>query len=154
MRLAASLLIGASLLPLVVLARWTFELKPGAGPQGGEVLFLGWFMLSAWLTVLTVASSIRFVALSGPTVTRYVLMGAGGFAIAVTAFIVAFALINHASLAGTLPLRARQDLWGVLGLYLALIATNLWVWARCRNGRQRVISHPEPAKRGEGSQVA
>jgi hypothetical protein len=130
MRLAAILLIGASLLPLMVLARWTFELKPGAGPQGGEVIFLGWFLLAGWLTVVSVVSSARLVPSSDRTLTRYVLTGLGGLGIAVVTVIVAFVLLNAASVAGTPALRARQDLWGAVALFVALIASNLWVWIR------------------------
>ena len=130
MRLAAILLIGASLLPLTVLARWTFELKPGAGPQGGEVIFLGWFLLAGWLTVISVASSARLVPSADRTLTRFVLTGIGGLGVAIATVVVAFVLLNAASLAGTPPLRARQDLWGAVALFVALIASNLWIWIR------------------------
>ena len=130
MRLAAILLVASSLLPLLVLARWTFELEPGAGPQGGEVIFLGWFLLAGWLTLITVASSHRLVAAQQRTAARYVLTGVAALGVAVATCVVAFILLNASSFAGTPPVRARQELWGALGLFVALIAANLWVWVR------------------------
>jgi hypothetical protein len=130
MRLAAILLIAVSLAPLAALARWTFALKPGAGPQGGEALFVGWFLLAGWLTLVTVASSVRVVSPLNRTVTRYLLTMAGGFGIAVATSIVAFVLLNSASLVETPPLRARLDVWGAFALFAALIAADLRAWVR------------------------
>jgi hypothetical protein len=56
-----TLLVASTFLTLFLIARWTLSIKRGAGPQGGEILFLCWLALFMWVVLISVSSAIGYV---------------------------------------------------------------------------------------------
>ncbi|MBI4467801.1 MAG: hypothetical protein HY650_00595, partial [Acidobacteria bacterium] len=56
-----SIVVAATFIPLIVLTRWTLVLTPGGGPQGGEAIYLGWFMVALWFTFISLISTVKYV---------------------------------------------------------------------------------------------
>ena len=124
MVIAFAVLIGLTFLPLIVLTRWTLDMKPGAGPQGGEVIFLGWLMVALWLIFVSLISAVR-LAKGAPALTRF-LWAPGATAIAlIFLFWLVFYFLNHSSLSGVEPWRAKGEIWLASGMVAAVILANL-----------------------------
>ena len=117
-----SVLALATFLPLVVLTSWTLDIKPGAGPQGGEVIFLGWLMVALWLTLLTLLAAVRHTA--GSAVFRYAGVPAGVLVGAALFFWLVFHLLNDASLVEVPRARGRAEIFAAAGLVGGLILAN------------------------------
>jgi hypothetical protein len=123
------LLAAATCLPLVVLTRWTLDLKPGAGPQGGEAIFAGWLILALWLTFLSVLAAVRITA-GAPPLARFVGTPAAVVFASGVLFWIVFALLNHSSLAEVPRPRAKAEIYAAATLVLAVIAANGWLFRR------------------------
>lgn len=91
-----AVLSALSLVPLALLVRATRQIVPGKGPQGGEAIFLFWFLMLAWTWVVASAAfvSTGLVVGSSPLV-RWVLWPAASL-VGVTAWVVvAFAFLAN-----------------------------------------------------------
>jgi len=119
-----------TLLPILALSRWTLAFKPGAGPGGGEFIFLGWFLMAGWLSFLSVAASVRYMATHEPTLFRFLIGGGLALFLSVAAFAIAFILFNRASLSGTVFVVSRLENWSAIGLFLAVWVADLLPWLR------------------------
>lgn len=83
-----------SLVPIALLVKATRQVVPGKGPQGGEAMFLLWFLVFAWTWA---AASTAFVSaglvLGSSPLVRYVLWPVASL-VGVTAWVlVAFAFL-------------------------------------------------------------
>lgn len=116
----------ALLLCLAGLLRWTFALKPGAGPQGGELLFLCWCVALVWLGIATLATLIAVGGAAGwpGWLRRFAAPVAAGIALVVL-FGHVFWRLNEATVPGVAVEAARRHLWIGGGIALLVAAANL-----------------------------
>ena len=126
-----TLLVASTFLTLFLVARWTLSMKRGAGPQGGEILFLCWLALFMWIVLISVSSAVAYVAAHpGGGIVRSV-----GIPLATAVVTVFFcwgiaALLNNASLSHITELQSRVQNWSAFVLYALLVAVNLWFITR------------------------
>jgi hypothetical protein len=111
-----AVLVALTCLPVFVLTSWTLDIKPGAGPQGGEVIAMGWLLVFMWLGAVTVFSAVRQAGAAA---------GAAAFVAAVLLFWFCFWLLNHSSLTGVSPARAKAEIWASAAITGAVIAGNV-----------------------------
>lgn len=117
-------LVAATLVPLFFLTRATLALEPGAGPQGGEMLFAGWLMTAAWLTLVSLVSAVR-VTRASPWVQQFLVAPAVTFVGVVLLFWLVFHLLNDSSLAEVPRGRAQIEVWLAAGLVAGLVVANV-----------------------------
>jgi hypothetical protein len=127
-----TILVASTLVLLLFIARWTMSMKRGAGPQGGETLFLFWLMLMMWMTYVSMSTASAYIAplKAGPL---------GSFMLHVGVFVglVVFmckigAILNDASLSGISDAQARNGNLLGIGLFTALIVANVALLVRHR----------------------
>lgn len=127
LRLAWEVAVWLTLLPLLWLSVHIMKVKPGAGPQGGEVLFCGVVLVAGWLVVASAVSSLLCSArVAGPPVVRFLLVPAAAVTVTAVAAAAALVLFNRASLAEGGPTLSRvQNLLGILALVLVVTANGV-----------------------------
>jgi glycerol-3-phosphate acyltransferase PlsY len=106
-------------------------MQRGAGPQGGEILFLCWLALFMWAVLISVSSAIAYVATHpGSGITRnFGIPLATAVATTVLCWIIAV-LLNNASLSHITELQSRVQNWSAFLLYALLVTGNLWFLTR------------------------
>jgi hypothetical protein len=126
---AWTLLVASTFVTLFVVGRWTLSIKRGAGPQGGEILFLCWLALFFWAVLISVISAAAHTK-AGSGVLRSAAFPLT-VAVATTFYCVAIAwFINNASLSHITETQSRLQNWCAFFLYAALISANLWFLTR------------------------
>lgn len=126
-----TLLVASTFLTLFLVARWTLSIKRGAGPQGGEFLFMCWLVLFMWAVLISVSTAITYVTAhpSGGMVRILGIPLASAVATILLCWVVTV-LLNNASLSHITELQSRLQNWSAFLLYALLIAANLWFITR------------------------
>jgi hypothetical protein len=116
-----------TLLPLSLLTVWTLQIKRGAGPQGGEILFLGWIMLFFWLASASAVSAAASTLGGATGIIRFVVLPVAVFIAAAICFVAVSVLLNHASLAEVPAAQSKLEIIGAALVVAGLIAGNVWL---------------------------
>jgi hypothetical protein len=126
-----TLLVASTFLTLFLIARWTLSMKRGAGPQGGEILFLCWLALFMWVVLISVSSAIGYVTghPGGGALRSVGIPLATAVATIILCCVIA-TLLNNASLSDITELQSRLQNWSAFLLYALLVAANLWFIVR------------------------
>lgn len=126
-----TLLVASTFLTLFLVARWTLSIKRGAGPQGGEFLFMCWLVLFMWAVLISVSTAITYVTAhpSGGMVRSLGIPLASAVATILLCWVVTV-LLNNASLSHITELQSRLQNWSAFLLYALLIVANLWFITR------------------------
>jgi hypothetical protein len=128
---AFAVFVAATCLPLLLLTRWTLEMKPGGGPQGGEALFAGWLLVALWLTLVTAVSGMRHAA-GSPALVRWIAVPIAVVVGSAIFFTLVFWLLNDSSLVETPRSRGKAEIWLATALVFGLIAANVLALLRRR----------------------
>jgi hypothetical protein len=111
-----------------VLARATLAIRPGKGPQGGEVIFLGWCLLMLALAVLSLVTLLSHGLAHADGVFVVLLRLAGALPVLGLLFAGVLALLGRATRDDAHPLRSRPQVLLAAGLVLGVAMLNAACW--------------------------
>ena len=127
MRTLWNALLLLTLAPLGLLTWWTLQMKRGAGPQGGEILFLAWIMLFFWLSCASFVSTASSTVGGASALIRFALLPAAVFIGTAVCFVAVSALLNHASLSEVPAVQSRLEILAAALVVATVIAANVWL---------------------------